>query len=235
MSHNLRNVLNAMRWHKGFSLVELLIALGVSAVLCLVLAQWHSQVIARSLKQQEFLHLQQHAQQMLAYMQKHVQYLGFVAKSRQGSNDILFRQQGRAYSLTPNCLLFFYDVNRDGCIGKAFGKQGFCQQAGMNQATEIVKEFFGFKFQSPHLLIFAHDIKCTHQQECQQWANYCYSNAYWDNATDLVDYQLDELHFDWLKVEQILRIRLRLRSSHYPEVYYETQAYHYILNTPRAL
>lgn len=230
MWHNSINEPNVVSRHGAFSLVEVLIALSLSAFLFFVLAQWQAQFVARQFKQQELLHLQQHAQQMMAYMQKHIQYLGFVAKSKQGSNAELFRLNGKAYHLMPNCLLFFYDVNRDGCIGRGFGKQTLCQQAGTNRADELVKEFFGFKFQPPHLLVLTHDIKRCRQTQCQQWVDYCQHNQYWENATDLVDYQVKHLQFDWLKPEVVLRIHLRLGSLKYPDIQYETMAYHYLLN-----
>ncbi|MDO4698947.1 MAG: hypothetical protein Q4A60_09830 [Pasteurellaceae bacterium] len=230
MWHNKIKEPNASTRYPALSLVEILIALGLSAFLLMVLVKWQSQFVVSQLYLRERLQLQQHAQQMVAYMQKHIQYLGFVAKSKQGGNDELFRLNGKAYHLMPNCLLFFYDVNRDGCIGRAFGKQGFCQQAGVNRADEVVKEFFGFKFQPPHLLVFARDIKRCRQEACQEWRDYCQQTSYWENATDLVDYQLDNLQFDWLKPEQILRIRLRLRSQKYPDIQYETVAYSKVLN-----
>lgn len=230
MSHKIIKEVNAVNILSGLTLVEMLISLSLGTLLLWIAAQFYVDVFSSQTKQRELLKLQQNAHQLLNYMQKHIQHIGYQGANRKQSNYELFLKNNQAYELPQSqCFIFFYDVNNDGCIGNRH-KTLSCNQNGINQAKEVHKEIFGFKFVSKNLFVL--DDKrmsnCS-GENCQNWAN-CEQNK-WLNMTELADYQVENLAFNWEKPQALLRIDLTLRSVKFYQITYRITAYSYLLNS----
>ncbi|AKO34666.1 prepilin-type N-terminal cleavage/methylation domain-containing protein [[Haemophilus] ducreyi] len=113
---------------KAFSLIELLLALTLSVLLLFPLSTLYTNFYRNSVKQQELLFLQKESHQLLNYLKQHSQHIGYQGVNRQGSNFSLFSQQDKRYKIANNqqCLIFFYDLNGDGCLGKRTTKKSAC-------------------------------------------------------------------------------------------------------------
>lgn len=222
---------NVILKFKAFSLLEMLISLMLSTLLILTISHWYGNILTNRLKQSELLKLQQNTHQILRYFQKHIQHIGYRSQYRKDSNYDLFAINGKDYKLVnPNCLLFFYDLNSDGCIGTS--KTGPCVNHNINNTYNISKEIFGFHLKKNNLYIFddnANFYRCYGKQ-CQKWAESCEANK-WKNTSERADYQIEKLVFKWEKEGVLLRINLKLKSVKNAKISYEAESYVYLINS----
>lgn len=222
---------NALLPFKAFSLLEILISLMLATLLIITISHWYGNILVNRVKQSELLKLQQNTHQILSYFQQHIQHIGYRSQYRKDSNYDLFTVNGKDYKLVnPNCFLFFYDINRDGCIGTL--KTGSCVNHNINSTYNISKEIFGFHLRNNNLYIFddnANFYRCYGKQ-CQKWANSCKENK-WRNISERADYQIEKLVFKWEKEGVLLRIVLKLKSVKNAKISYEAESYVYLINS----
>lgn len=221
---------SAVRLYRSFSLLEVLLSISLGTTVMFILSQFYADVIYLQHKQRILLNLQQQSHQLLNYMQQHISHIGYQGRNREGSNFDLFKINGKSYQLVnQSCFLFFYDLNHDGCLGSRNKKQG-CQLNQVNNTKDVNKEIFGFTLRNRNLYLFDDgDFKRCYQQQCQNWAKNCSDNK-WNNVSELSDYQVERLQFNWEVPESLLRIELTLSSIQLPDVKYSATAYSYLLN-----
>lgn len=214
----------------GISLIEILLSLTLGSFLLFILSKYFSDHYYNQVKQRELLNLQQHTHQLLTYFQQHIQHIGYQGRNRDKNNYNLFLTNNKAYQLNnPQCLLFFYDVNGDGCLGSRIKKQE-CEINGVNNTKDVNKEIFGFTFKNKNLFVFDDNFFSNcYKNQCQNWSKNC-SQYKWSNITELSDYQVEHLAFNWIKVNQLMKIELQLSSVKLPLVQYQSSVYSYLLN-----
>lgn len=213
----------------SFSLVEVLLSLLLGSMVILTFSYFYTDILLNQTKQRELSHLQMRAQQLLTYMNKHIQHIGYRAIPKGNSNFSLFlKEEKYSYSLNhPQCLIFFYDLNQDGCLGKA---KTNCTIGETNNTTELAKEIFGFKFEQNTIYAYRGNEfnKCT-KEECQKLLLDC--DKAWEKFIDNVDYKVTQLHFSWVITDKLLRVELELASVSQPEITYHSTMESYILNS----
>lgn len=218
-----------VRTYNAFSLVEMLISLGLGALLLLFLAQLYVDLYQSQNKMRELIKLQQNSHQLLNYMQQHIQHIGYLGKDRENTNYEQFLVNNKPYHLANSqCFIFFYDLNRDGCIGSRVHNR--CNENGGHQAKKIIDEFFGLKWAKNNLYYFTQKLDGCADESCKNWAKACNEQKSWKNSTDLVDYVVDNLAFKWKRLDELLEIKLTLRSIKSPDIKYSITAYSYLLN-----
>lgn len=214
--------------HRGFSLLETLIALSFGSLLLYLASQLYSDLYLSQYKQRELFKLQKNAHQILNYLQQQILHAGYQGMNHSQSNFEWFKYQGKAYYLEKNCLVILQDLNSDGCIGKRV-KQ--CVQQDLSTTKEVPKEMASIKFEGNSLLTAGKQNKFTpcYQGECSQWLRSC-QNLQWEKIAALSDNRIEQLHFSWEKPEKLIKIELSLSSLKDQKIKYSTTAYAYLLN-----
>ncbi|WGE80847.1 hypothetical protein NYR66_07845 [Actinobacillus equuli subsp. haemolyticus] len=214
----------------AFSLIELLLSLSLAVFIVLLAAKSYSQFTQNSHKQKEDLFLQKEAHQLVHYFQQHVQHLGFQGANRENSNFSLFEKDKKYYALTKeSCLIFFYDLNNDGCLGKRKTKNASCIKNDINNTHDLAKEIFGFKLENQEIYIYdKNNLTDCRKRECEKLLNACQEK--WKKFTTIDDYKVNKLAFSWKIPEKLLQVNLKLLSVKYKNIEYSTTSYIYILN-----
>ncbi|MDG6881438.1 hypothetical protein A6A21_02600 [Phocoenobacter uteri] len=179
-------------------------------------------------KLQTILFLQQQSYQLLNSLKPHIEHISFQGLNRENSNYDLFKNQLKTVNLLENCLIFFYDLNQDGCIGKRRTKKSPCRTSLHNMTTRIAEEIFGFKLKNQEMYMLNISKKqnnCSAIQ-CKQILNSC-DKGYWTKLTEKNNFKVTKLHFLWLKENHILKITLTLMKNKH---HYTSHSYIYILN-----
>ncbi|WP_243389235.1 PulJ/GspJ family protein [Conservatibacter flavescens] len=235
------------RIYKGQTLLELMITLALSAFLLLMILSFYSQSQRQNQHILLQLQLQSEIHKMLQLMGKDLRRAGFrasharVLESELGNNFFLFEQEGRHKSIAihamsqaeKNCVLFFYDGNADGCLGKH--KSGICLDGASNATANIQQELFGYRLVNNMLQTRATyrnsvNQQCQ-QQECRSYleAAACTANSGWTALLDEQDYVIDSLHFAW-QGEKGVEIQLSGYLKAQPDIHYETSMLVPLLN-----
>ena len=140
---------------KGETLVSLLISLGLSALLLLLVAQFYAQTQQQNQRLMLQLKLQTELQRTIQLIGKDLRRVGFRAANQKLIEDNLalfeLDENGTAITIAQadnapsnSCVLFFYDLNSNGCIGEKYTKNT-CVNGVKNVAKNIEKELFGYK------------------------------------------------------------------------------------------
>ncbi|EQA04750.1 hypothetical protein HPS12939_1922 [Glaesserella parasuis 12939] len=176
------------------------------------------------------MNLQKHTHQLLEYFQQHIQHFNYQGQNRKETNYHLFENNHKRYSLNnPNCLMFFYDLSSDGCVGNRNKKQS-CETNGVNNTKDVSQEFFGFKFEKKAIFIYEDSqIQFCHQADCEKILTNC-QKGNWRKMSDMSDYNVENLSFEWLEQNRLLKIELALSSSKDNQLRYKATAYSYLLN-----
>lgn len=216
---------------KGFSLFEMLIALTLGSFLLFIFFHFYSEFHRLQTQQKTQLFLQKEAHQFANYLQQHIQHMGYQGENRQADNFSLFEQNGKRYALpSPQCLIFFYDLNNDGCLGKRATKKAACTIGEMNNSKELAKEIFGFKLEKGEIYLYAENkLENCIGKQCQSLFNSC--SERWTKFTSIQDFYVDKLHFSWKKPEVLLQLDLKLSSVKEKHINYQLTAYIHLLNT----
>ncbi|WGE32903.1 hypothetical protein NYR60_06190 [Actinobacillus genomosp. 2] len=209
----------------------MLISLFLAVGLLIIVSQLYGQFYQNKVKQNELLMLQKESHQLLSYLQQHIQHMGYQGHTREQSNFYLFEKEDKRYAIDLNgrCLLFFYDLNHDGCLGKRATKNAHCISRQTNQTKELAKEVFGIKLENKSLYIYDKNTleHCTYQ-ECRKLLNACRDK--WRKFTSEQDYLVERLLFEWKEENKLLHIALKLTSNRQKAVSYEVNSLVYILN-----
>lgn len=230
MWHKIVSGRNVVNKYNGFTLIEMIISLSLSIVLFFVIFYFYTNIYYMQNKQRELFNLQQTTQQLLNYFQQHIQHSGYQGIFRTDSNYEDFLINGKPYYLgSPNCFLFLYDLNQDGCIGSR-NKTRPCILSKVNNTKNVKKELFGFKFEAQQISFFDDkEIDRCDLEHCNQWAKSCELKV-WRKAFELSDYTVDNLIFKWLVPDKLLSIELKLHSNKMVNINYQATAYSYLFN-----
>lgn len=208
MSHRLRNVRYAVIIYKAFSLIEILISIALSTIILFSVASLYSQLYKRDKQDLERTNLQMQAHQLIDYLKHHLQHSGYLGDQRKGTNYNKFLINNKSYYITNNCILFFYDVNRDGDI---------------KDRTEP-NEIFGFKFTNNEI----YKIKISYQNYIRKKDMICNSDDWQSIASDF-QFIVNNLKFT-KQSENLIKINIALGSRKYPMLSYQVIAYTYLFN-----
>ncbi|AUI66592.1 MULTISPECIES: hypothetical protein [Glaesserella] len=217
--------------YKAFSFIEILLALTLGSIILFAFATFYSDIYRNQIKQRELLNLQKHTHQLLDYFQQHIQHINYQGENRKESNYSIFADNHHNYALNnPHCLMFFYDLSGDGCVGNR-NKTQACENNGVNKTKDVSQEFFGFKFEKKAIFIYEDSqIQYCAEPLCKQLLTNCQAGN-WRKMSDMSDYNVENLQFEWLEQDKLLKIALALSSTKNNKIQYQATAYSYILNS----
>ena len=214
---------------KAFSLVEILISLGLGSILLLSFTYFYSNYYVTWQKQKEQFFLQKEAHQLAHYLQQHIQHLGYQGNNKEESNFELFEKENQRFALNNQCLIFFYDLNGDGCLGKRATKKALCRNGQLNNTKDLAKEVFGFKLEEKEIYLYADNRfeNCLSEQ-CKTLLDSCENK--WIKFTSKEEYLVDKFQFNWKKQNELMQIELTLSSIKDKKINYHLTVYTYLLN-----
>ena len=214
---------------KAFSLVEILISLALGSMLLLSFTYYYSNYYVVWKKQKEQFFLQKEAHQLAHYLQQHIQHLGYQGNNKEESNFELFEKDNQRFVLNNQCLIFFYDLNGDGCLGKRATKKSLCRNGQLNNTKDLAKEVFGFKLEEKEIHLYADNRfeNCLSEQ-CKTLLDSCENK--WTKFTSKEEYLVDKFQFNWKKQNELMQIELTLSSIKDKKINYHLTVYTYLLN-----
>ena len=214
---------------KAFSLVEILISLALGSMLLLSFTYYYSNYYIVWKKQKEQFFLQKEAHQLAHYLQQHIQHLGYQGNNKEESNFELFEKENQRFALNNQCLIFFYDLNGDGCLGKRATKKALCRNGQLNNTKDLAKEVFGFKLEEKEIHLYADNRfeNCLSEQ-CKTLLDSCENK--WTKFTSKEEYLVDKFQFNWKKQNELMQIELTLSSIKDKKINYHLTVYTYLLN-----
>ena len=214
---------------KAFSLVEILISLALGSMLLLSFSYYYSNYYVVWQKQKEQFFLQKEAHQLAHYLQQHIQHLGYQGNNKEESNFELFEKDNQRFALNNQCLIFFYDLNGDGCLGKRATKKALCRNGQLNNTKDLAKEVFGFKLEEKEIHLYADNRfeNCLSEQ-CKTLLDSCENK--WTKFTSKEEYLVDKFQFNWKKQNELMQIELTLSSIKDKKINYHLTVYIYLLN-----
>ena len=214
---------------KAFSLVEILISLSLGSILLLSFTYFYSNYYVTWQKQKEQFFLQKEAHQLAHYLQQHIQHLGYQGNNKEESNFELFEKENQRFALNNQCLIFFYDLNGDGCLGKRATKKALCRNGQLNNTKDLAKEVFGFKLEEKEIHLYADNRfeNCLSEQ-CKTLLDSCENK--WIKFTSKEEYLVDKFQFNWKKQNELMQIELTLSSIKDKKINYHLTVYTYLLN-----
>lgn len=231
---------------KGETLVSLLISLGLSALLLLLVAQFYAQTQQQNQRLMLQLKLQAELQRTIQLIGKDLRRVGFRAANQKLIEDNLalfeLDEKGTAITIAQadnapsnSCVLFFYDLNSNGCIGEKYTKNT-CVNGVKNVAKNIEKELFGYKLNGKMI-----ETKQTYKNavnadcrsaECQRALaqSACNAGGGWTDLLDEKEFEISQLRFDWLKAGKGIEIKLAGNLATHKPIQYETSLVVPLLN-----
>ena len=214
---------------KAFSLVEILISLALGSMLLLSFSYYYSNYYVVWQKQKEQFFLQKEAHQLAHYLQQHIQHLGYQGNNKEESNFELFEKDNQRFALNNQCLIFFYDLNGDGCLGKRATKKALCRNGQLNNTKDLAKEVFGFKLEEKEIHLYADNRfeNCLSEQ-CKTLLDSCENK--WTKFTSKEEYFVDKFQFNWKKQNELMQFELTLSSIKDKKINYHLTVYTYLLN-----
>ena len=214
---------------KAFSLVEILISLALGSMLLLSFSYYYSNYYVVWQKQKEQFFLQKEAHQLAHYLQQHIQHLGYQGNNKEESNFELFEKDNQRFALNNQFLIFFYDLNGDGCLGKRATKKALCRNGQLNNTKDLAKEVFGFKLEEKEIHLYADNRfeNCLSEQ-CKTLLDSCENK--WTKFTSKEEYLVDKFQFNWKKQNELMQIELTLSSIKDKKINYHLTVYTYLLN-----
>ena len=214
---------------KAFSLVEILISLALGSMLLLSFSYYYSNYYVVWQKQKEQFFLQKEAHQLAHYLQQHIQHLGYQGNNKEESNFELFEKENQRFALNNQCLIFFYDLNGDGCLGKRATKKALCRNGQLNNTKDLAKEVFGFKLEEKEIHLYADNrFENCLSEHCKTLLDSCENK--WTKFTSKEEYLVDKLQFNWKKQNKLMQIELTLSSIKDHKISYSLIANVYLLN-----
>lgn len=213
----------------AFSLLEVLITTSLGAFVLLVFASSYTDFYRSQIKQRELLALQADAHQIINYFQQHFQHIGYQGSKRGDSNFDLFQLNGKSVNI-PNkhCIMSFYDVNQDGCLGKRRTKTTACKLGDLNNTRDILKEIFAFKLENNEIYTFSQKLDDCVQESCLKLLESC--NGSWSKFTEINSVKINNLSFSWKKLGILLELEIELESIKERNLTYSAKSYIFLLN-----
>jgi len=192
------------------------------------------------------LKLQTELQRTIQLIGKDLRRVGFRAANQKLIEDNLalfeLDEKGTAITIAQadnapsnSCVLFFYDLNSNGCIGEKYTKNT-CVNGVKNVAKNIEKELFGYKLNGKMI-----ETKQTYKnavnadcrsEECQRalTQSTCNAGGGWTDLLDEKEFEISQLRFDWLKAGKGIEIKLAGNLATHKHIQYETSLVVPLLN-----
>lgn len=210
MLYKPKSVRSVVIIYNAFSLIEVLISITLGTIILLSVISLYSQSYRNEKQYLEKINLQMQAHQFIDYLKHHLQHSGYLGYSREKTNYTEFLIKNKSYYITRNCILFFYDANKDGRIDHS-------------RRTDP-DEIFGFKFNKNEI----YEIKISYSDYTYKKDMIC-NSEHWKSITK--DFQFIVHNLNFIKQsENIIKIYLELKSRKDPKVIYQIMAYTYLLN-----
>lgn len=213
----------------AFSLLEILITTALGAFVLLVFASSYTDFYRSQIKQRELLALQADAHQIINYFQQHFQHSGYQGSKRGDSNFDLFQLNRKSVNI-PNkhCIMSFYDVNQDGCLGKRRTKTTACKLGDLNNTRDVLKEIFAFKLENNEIYTFSQKLDTCVKENCSKLLESC--NGAWSKFTEINSVKVNKLNFNWKKQDILLEVEIELESVKERNLIYSAKSYIFLLN-----
>ena len=225
------------KYHSGQSLVSLMLSISLSSFLFLVILQFYSQHQQQNQEMLLRLQLQTELQRVIQLIGKDLARAGFRAVSEKltRNNLSLFEQPNPPSAITiaqmetensNSCVLFFYDLNVNGCIGGRY-KGNTCLANEKNATKEIERELFGYRLNKKMVetrLTYKSAVKqnCSFE-DCQRYTQQSACNhGGWVDLLDEKEYEISDLTFTWLAEQKGIEIRLIGNLKQHKKISYET-------------
>ncbi len=213
----LRNAHNVQSIYNAFSLIEILISMVLSTVILFAVATLYTQIYKKDDYILEKTNLQIQTHQILEYIKLHLQHSGYLGLDRNVSNYSDFLIHNKSFYITPNCILFFYDANKNGSINSLHKSDP--------------QEVFGFKYSNQE--IYFYKLKdqnvLDNTDYLKQKSLSCRVKDNWESITKDFRFKVNNLNFI-KQADNIIQIELVLNSRQYPKLSYQITAYTYLLN-----
>lgn len=223
---------------KGQTLLSLMISLAISTALLLVISQFYVNTQVQNQQMLLRLKLQAELQRTIQLIGKDLRRAGFRGLNNKliETNLTLFEldEQGTALLISQannapqqSCVLFFYDLNMNGCIGEKYTKNT-CLNGNQNVAKSIEKELFGYKLngkmiETKQTYKTAVDANCK-SSECQKALQQtaCNAGGGWTDLLDENEYEITHLRFNRIAEGKGIEIQLAGNLKMQPSIQYET-------------
>ncbi|MEG9476593.1 hypothetical protein [Mannheimia indoligenes] len=213
----------------AFSLLEILITTALGTFILFAFASSYADFYRSQTKQRELSALQADAHQIINYFQQHFQHSGYQGNKRADSNFDLFQTNGKSLNI-PNqhCLISFYDVNQDGCLGKRRTKTTACKLGDLNNTRDVLKEIFAFKLENNEIYTFSQKLDTCVKENCSKLLEDC--NGAWSKFTEINSVRVNKLNFNWKKRDILLEVEIELESIKDRNLIYSAKSYIFLLN-----
>ena len=125
-----------------------------------------------------------------------------------------------------SCVLFFYDLNVNGCIGGRY-KGNTCLANEKNATKEIERELFGYRLHQKMVetrLTYKSAVKqnCSFE-DCQRYTQQSACNhGGWVDLLDEKEYEISDFTFTWLAEQKGVEVRLVGNLKQNKKISYET-------------
>ncbi|MDO4430525.1 MAG: hypothetical protein Q4B95_04405 [Lonepinella koalarum] len=232
-------------FYRGQTLVSLMISISLSSFLMLIILAFYQHVQQHNREILLRLQLQTETQRVLHLMSKDLRRSGFRAVSDNVKQDnfVLFEtDDGKSivisqatHSSEKSCVLFFYDLDESGCLGKKT-KHTACIQNEKNATEEIERELFGYRLNQGMIetrLSYKNAVNAACQKsDCQSYLQESACNGGgWADLMDDSEYKVVALQFSWLIENKAVEIYLKVVLKQFPHIQYETAAIVPIFNS----
>ncbi|MDU8924069.1 hypothetical protein RYD26_03945 [Pasteurellaceae bacterium LIM206] len=225
--------------YRGQTLFSLLLTIGLTALLGTVMMKFFSTVQQHNQRLFLRLKLQAELQRVLHLIAKDVRRTGFRAVGEKVITDNLglFEQEsfpksirlGQVNGEPPNsCVLFFYDLNKSGCLGNNI-KNGYCVLNGKNQTNDIKDELFGYRLNKKRIEVRSgykgnFNQRCS-VQDCQRYLQpeECNSTG-WNKLLDDTEFDVTRFRFTWLVEKRGLELQLTGNLKSFSDITYTSSA-----------
>lgn len=245
------------RIYLGQTLLGLILSIALSSFLLIVIIQFYQHSQQQNRQALLRLQLQMEIQRAIQTMAKDIRRAGFRAISSKVSNTnfSLFEldEQGTSLALYPtnlatigiarktavqnNCVLFFYDLDGNACLGSTNRQCVDGINGEQNRTSELGRELFGYRHKGNLLESRTYGNKANNRcrkAECQRYlqAESCEDTG-WSKVLDEDRYDVTYLNFQWLENPsdyKAIQIELAGRVKQVPHIEYETQIVVPLLN-----
>lgn len=230
---------------RGQTLIGLVVSITLSSFMLLMIISFYQWTQRQNSEILQHLQLQSELQRVIQLIGKDLRRAGFRALSDKviADNFFLFEQSENQTGLTlfqtdshnaNSCVLFFYDLDMNGCIGTKF-KNGICAMNSKNATQEIERELFGYRVSNNMLetrLTYKNSVNQNcHQDECRRYLQQsaCHHGG-WVDLLDRNEYEISRFTLQWLVEQKGVKVRLKGNLLNNEKIDYETSIVIPLLN-----
>ncbi len=199
------------KYQKAQTIVEMMVVCFIMVTLIGSVMMFYKNKFIDNRKLDTQIFLQNESNTILNYMRQHISHINFQGNLREGSNYKNFSYQNKNYNLFNSCIIFFYDINFDGCVGKRKRKNS-CFKSDKNQTKSVAKEVFGIKLEFDKIKMYE-DSKISRciKEQCEKLLESCRKGK-WRSLTDANIYKVKELLFSQIN-NNLIKVKLSLEKD----------------------